>query len=174
MNKQFQLDNLVYTDRSENERVYLLRTSAFVMNFIPRVISYSRGTKVKKYRPFSSYSKEELSEELAEDTIYYDFFILDEPIQSVEYEEVSLFVDRLETIYQKREKTRLENERKRTEAIRILQSYLDDDLIVATNLDRIMWAIDWLRFDDEYYTLSQSATLKLNQDLEYIEEAVDF
>ncbi|MBX0312989.1 MAG: hypothetical protein JHC31_14700 [Sulfurihydrogenibium sp.] len=174
MNKQFQLDNLVYTDKSENERVYLLRTSAFVMNFIPRVISYSRGTKVKKFKPFSSYTLKEAPEDLPDDFIHRECFLLDEPIQAVEYEEVKLFVDRLETIYQKRERTRLENERKRTEAIRILQTYLEDDLIVATNLDRIMWAIDWLRFDDEYYVLSQSATFKLNEDLEYVEEAVDF
>jgi hypothetical protein len=157
-------------DKSENERVFVLKTSAFVMNFIPRVISYSRGTQVKKFKPFSSYSLEELSEDISDDFIRRDCSLIEEPIQSVNYEELKLVVDRFITMHQKKGHIK-EKLLKTSRAVDILYSYLQNQILVASRFNDISWAVDWIQSDEKYSSLYKSASLKLKQDLECV---IDF
>jgi hypothetical protein len=167
MHKQFKADNLVYVDKSEQERVYLLKTSAFVLNFIPRIISYSRGTVVKKYRPFSEYHSESIK---PVERVYRECMLIESEIERVNYEDYKLIVDRFITVYEKKGNIR-EKLLRIDKSVAILKSYLEDNLLLATRLNDIIRAIDYLRDNDKYYTLSQLATLKLNSDLN---DVVDF
>jgi hypothetical protein len=165
MFKQFRLDNLVCVNKSEQEKVFVLKTSAFVMNFIPRVISYSRGTQVKKFRPHSSYSSEAL--ELPVDYVYRECSLVENAIQEVSYEELKLIVDRFNTIHQKKHQNLLRT----MQSVSLLNAYLEDDVLVASQLDDIRSSLDRLRFNSDYSALFYSASLKLNRDLS---DVVDF
>lgn len=99
MNKQFQNDNLFYVENENKEHTFLLRTSAFIVNFISRLSSYSRNVRRKKFKPFTEFSKEQSDKQF--DIIHRDVELLDFPIEKKEYHDYKLFLDRFISISKK-------------------------------------------------------------------------
>jgi hypothetical protein len=172
LNKQFMDSNLVYVDKSPDERVYILKTSAFVINFIPRLTTYSRGTITKRYKPYSSYSSEILPEPTV---LRRESYLSEGSVPEVDYEDYKYVVDRLRTVKQRREQIRndigVSNELKITQSVNLLNSYLNEDFVVYFDheLNPIVDAIYLLKNHKEHYILSYLAEKKLNNDFEEVD-----
>jgi hypothetical protein len=51
MFKQFNNDNMFYVENEKKEKIYFIRKDAIIRNDIPRLISRSRNTKIKRFKP---------------------------------------------------------------------------------------------------------------------------
>jgi hypothetical protein len=169
MFKQFKEDNLFAVDRPDGSTVYVLKTSAFVLNMLPRIISYSRGTITKRFKPFSSYRSER--SDVVIDGYITECSLSEEPLHKVNYSEISLVVDRLEPYELKLRRTRENNLLLDIRASKLLNDFLDDNVLLASNSDAILDAIYRLKYHSEYYILSYHAERKFN---ECYNEVVDF
>lgn len=169
MNKQFSGDTLVFTQKSEFEKIYILNTSAFVLNFLSRITSYSRGTITKKYRPFTEYSSEKAETPI--EGVNRECSLFEGNILEVPFDDYDLIANRLQTIFSKRMKTIRNNQSKTTDAVNLLNAYLNEEFVVYFDheLEPILHAIDWLRNHDDYYTLSYLASRKIDNDFEEVD-----
>jgi len=158
MNKQFQNDNLFYVENEKKEKIYFLKTSAFLLNFIPRIISRSRNVSVKRYKPFYSCSVVPSSSSYG----YKDVSLLDFDIEKKEYTEYKSILDDIgfTTMQKKRLNYDIEIQKKNGYAAYLLQEYLEDRYF---SIEKIEKALDWLRFNDDYMALWYRANKKFSE-----------
>jgi hypothetical protein len=165
MNKQFQTDNLVYVENEKQEKIYILKTSAFVLNFVNRIISYSRNVIRKLFRPFAEFSLEENDNSNLK--MYREFQLLNLEIEKKEYEDFKFVVDRFETLSKKVFRNFVNNQIEVGYSAYILNEFLEDRYF---SIEKIQKALDLIRFDNDFKVLYVQAYQKFNTILEEIEE----
>jgi hypothetical protein len=165
MNKQFLPDNLFYVENENKEKIYLLKTSAFITNFISRLISYSRNVKRKKFRPFSNFYIEEFNDEFL--NLSREIDLIQVNIEKKDYQEYKLIVDRFIPISKKLFNNYVDNQIRIGQAIYLLNEFLNDRYFSIKNIRK---SLDVLKFNEDYKVLYINANNKFIQLLEELED----
>jgi hypothetical protein len=165
MNKQFQSDNLFYVENEKQEKIYLLKTSAFITNFVSRLISYSRNIKKKKFKPFSEFSLEEFKDKTF--NISRDVDLIQVDIDKKDYQDYKLIVDRFIPMSKKAFKSYVDNQIKIGQAVYVLFEFLEGRYF---SIENVLKSLDCIKFSQDYQTLYVNASRKINDILKELEE----
>ncbi len=167
LNKQFQHDDLVFVENERKEKIYILKTSSFVLHFLNRLISKSRNVVVKKYRPFSEFSQDKIN---PTDGVHRDVSLLDFDVEKREFDEFKSIVDAFSTISEKRLRNHQKNCEDLKKAVYVLEQFLDGYYFSIEGVEK---ALDILRFNKDYYVLYYRSYKKFNDLLFELEKLDD-
>jgi hypothetical protein len=164
MNKQFQLDNLVCVEREE-DNIFVLKTSAFIVNFLSRLVSYSRNISRKRFRPFSDFSLEQSEDRYLATHREVDLIRLD--IEKKEYNELKLFVDRFVSLSKRRFDNHLNNQMRVGQSVYLLNEFLEGRYFSIKGISK---SLDVIRFNQDYQLLYINASKKFDKILNELED----